>query len=149
MIEMSDSDIMERCLVMSGERRTCTRSGVCAILKCNLGVIESMNQPIQNHGTCEAGYCPRGKYTLEEVPPGAPYEDCTYIHAEASLLILAGFTSTKGATMYVSRTPCWDCTKLISWAEIGTLWTPATATWEWKCAEMLTRGGVKLESWGA
>jgi dCMP deaminase len=140
---------MEHCLVTSEHRRTCTRSGVCAILKCQIGIIESMNQPIQNHGMCLEGYCPRGKYTLEELPPGGSYEDCTYIHAETSVLVLAGFVNTKGATMFVSRAPCWDCTKVIAWAEIAILWTPATTTWDWKCAEMLTRAGTSLESWGA
>ncbi|MEV8022536.1 deaminase [Streptomyces sp. NPDC086554] len=60
--------------------------------------------------SCSAGECPRCQ---SEVPSGASYEDCIETHAEANALLYADWLGCQDATIYITRSPCKDCTKLI------------------------------------
>ncbi|GGX08408.1 deoxycytidylate deaminase [Streptomyces noursei] len=65
--------------------------------------------------SCSTGECPR---CLSKVPSGTSYEDCIETHAEANSLLYADWTACQGATIYITRPPCKDCTKLIRSAGI-------------------------------
>lgn len=106
-------------------------------------VFIDMNRPPHpSVDLCINGGCPRGQKTEEEVPAYSPYGDCTYIHAEAAVLLGAGFERTEGATLYVTEHPCWDCAKLIVAASIKELVVfPDTPE---KILDFLNRGGVAV-----
>jgi hypothetical protein len=56
-------------------------------------------------------FCERHRKPLTERDPG--YQDCQSIHAEQNALIHADRTLAAGGTFYISREPCWTCTKMI------------------------------------
>ncbi|MFD5697878.1 deoxycytidylate deaminase [Streptomyces lasiicapitis] len=60
--------------------------------------------------SCGAGECPR---CLSKAPSGTSYEDCIETHAEANALLYADWPACQEATIYITRPPCKDCTKLI------------------------------------
>ena len=45
---------------------------------------------------------------------GAPKSSCIAIHAEANALLYSDWTARQGGTLYVTRTPCMECAKLIA-----------------------------------
>lgn len=68
--------------------------------------------PAGNPG-CES--CPR---RVGGTPPGSDYESgaglCHAIHAEANALLYCNREDLPGATLYVTRSPCTGCSKLIA-----------------------------------
>lgn len=64
------------------------------------------------HAGCIA--CPR---RLADVPPGSSYDGgpgkCFAVHAEANALLYCDREDLVGATLYVTRPPCFSCQKLI------------------------------------
>ena len=58
---------------------------------------------------CES--CPR---RTSGVAPGTDYSNCVAVHAEANALLYCDREDLIGATLYVSRKPCYACEKLIS-----------------------------------
>jgi dCMP deaminase len=72
---------------------------------------------------CES--CPRRQ---SGCAPGADYSAgngrCVAIHAEANALLYCDREDLKGATIYVTREPCYDCSKLIAGAGIVRVVTP-------------------------
>ncbi|MFI6684938.1 deoxycytidylate deaminase [Streptomyces sp. NPDC050485] len=60
--------------------------------------------------SCSAGECPR---CLSETPSGTSYEDCIETHAEVNALLYADWAACQEATIYITRSPCKDCSKLI------------------------------------
>jgi dCMP deaminase len=98
------------------------------------------------HGYAERATCPRGggvgaivaqgnllvSAGYNGAPPEVPHCDdvgcnvenshcITTIHAESNALWFAGPKQTKGATLYVTHFPCWECCKLIVRAKIRTV----------------------------
>ncbi|WP_443057841.1 deoxycytidylate deaminase [Streptomyces sp. KLMMK] len=65
--------------------------------------------------SCSAGECPR---CLSEIPSGTSYEDCVETHAEANALLYADWSSCQGSTIYITRSACKDCSKLIKSAGV-------------------------------
>lgn len=69
--------------------------------------------------------CPR---RLSEVLPNSDYNSgagrCVALHAEANAIIYANREDLPGSTLYVTRAPCPDCSKLISGAGIARVFTP-------------------------
>jgi len=59
--------------------------------------------------------CPRRTSGCE---PGAPYDAgatrCVAVHAEANALLYADRADLIGATLYITRAPCENCSKLIA-----------------------------------
>lgn len=55
--------------------------------------------------------CPR---RLSAVPPGSSYDNCVAVHAEANALLYCDREDLVGATLYITREPCYACTKLIA-----------------------------------
>ncbi len=59
--------------------------------------------------------CPRRESGCE---PGSSYDNCVAVHAEANALIYCNREDLVGATMYVTREPCYACDKLIQAAGV-------------------------------
>lgn len=65
--------------------------------------------------------CPR---RTSNCPPGSSYDNCVAIHAEANALLHCDRADLIGATLYVTRKPCYACSKLIAGAGITKVITP-------------------------
>ncbi len=59
--------------------------------------------------------CPR---RVSNVAPGSSYDNCVAVHAEANALIYCDRQDLVGATLYVTREPCYACDKLIQAAGV-------------------------------
>ncbi len=59
--------------------------------------------------------CPRRASGCE---PGSSYDNCVAVHAEANALIYCDREDLVGATLYVTREPCYACDKLIQAAGV-------------------------------
>ncbi|MFE8916830.1 deoxycytidylate deaminase [Streptomyces globisporus] len=94
------------------ERGDCLRCRVGAVLVGQDRRIRSTgyNGSYPGGPSCSAGECRR---CLSEVPSGTGYEDCIEVHAEANALLYASWDDCQASTLYVTRKPCKDCTKLI------------------------------------
>lgn len=92
---------------------------------------------VKDHRIRATGYngSPRGMPGCESCPrrtsgcaSGADYSAgngrCVAIHAEANALLYCDREDLKGATIYVTREPCYDCSKLIAGAGIVEVVTP-------------------------
>lgn len=95
-----------------GQRGDCIRCRVGAVLVGQDHRIRSTgyNGSYPGGPSCSRGECPR---CASEVPSGSDYEDCIEVHAEANALLYASWEDCQGATIYVTRKPCKDCSKLI------------------------------------
>lgn len=51
--------------------------------------------------------------------PGSSYDNCVAIHAEANALLYCDRADLIDSTMYVTREPCYACSKLIAGAGIS------------------------------
>ncbi|WP_327294420.1 deoxycytidylate deaminase [Streptomyces sp. NBC_01197] len=98
-------------------RGDCLRSRVGAVLVGQDNRIKStgFNGSYPGGPSCLAGECPR---CVSDQPSGSGYEDCVETHAEANALLYASWEDCQGATLYVTRKPCKDCSKLIRAASI-------------------------------
>ncbi|WP_280485425.1 deaminase [Nocardia cyriacigeorgica] len=67
--------------------------------------------------------CPR---RTSGVVPGSSYENCVAVHAEANALLYCDRADLIGATIYITREPCYACSKLIAGAGIQRIVTPPT-----------------------
>ncbi|WP_280350440.1 deoxycytidylate deaminase [Nocardia abscessus] len=65
--------------------------------------------------------CPR---RTSSCVPGSNYDNCVAIHAEANALIYCDRQDLIGATLYVTREPCYACAKLIAAAGIVNVFYP-------------------------
>ncbi|MGW4446479.1 deoxycytidylate deaminase [Streptomyces sp. NPDC004682] len=92
-------------------RGDCTRSQVGAVLldRKRRVCMSGYNGTVQGEKGCLDGFCPRGRLTYEQVPPGSDYGNCISIHAEENLLIHARREDLDGGTVYVTRAPCYRC----------------------------------------
>ncbi|MES9589994.1 deaminase [Streptomyces sp. NPDC094045] len=72
--------------------------------------------------SCLAGGCSR---CLSDTPSGTDYGTCIETHAEANCLLFADWPSCQGATLYITRAPCSDCSKLIRSAGIARVVYPS------------------------
>lgn len=91
----------------------CRRSRVGAVLVGVNGSVIGMGwNHIRDEGmSCQAGDCPRGRMSYEDVPMSTPFTGdgaCFAEHAEQHALRNAT-ADVRGATMYVSRAPCAGC----------------------------------------
>jgi deoxycytidylate deaminase len=55
---------------------------------------------------------------VSNVAPGSSYDNCVAVHAEANALIYCDRQDLVGATLYVTREPCYACDKLIQAAGV-------------------------------
>jgi len=68
---------------------------------------------------CES--CPR---RLSNVEPGSDYTNCVAVHAEGNALLYCNREDLIGATLYITRAPCYACQKLIDAAGVQRIVTP-------------------------
>ena len=96
-------------------RADCRRSKVGAvILDADHRVVSTgYNGAPAGQKGCLAGACPRG---LGQV--NTSYDNCIAVHAEANAILYA-HRSLKDCTLYVTKPPCADCSRLIAGAQIG------------------------------
>lgn len=105
------------------QRADCTRRQVGAVIvKDNRIVSTGYNGGPSGGPSCLAGECPRGRFSVEEVPSAdqgnSNYSDgnnaCIAIHAEVNALLYADRSHVEGGTMYITCAPCEGCWKVIS-----------------------------------
>lgn len=65
--------------------------------------------------------CPR---RTSSVAPGSDYSNCVAIHAEANALLYCDREDLIGATLYITREPCYGCRKLIMATGVVRVVTP-------------------------
>lgn len=101
-------------------------------LRCRVGaVLVGPDRRIRSTGyngsypggpSCSAGECGR---CTSDVPSGTGYENCIEVHAEANALLYASWEDCQGSTLFVTRDPCKDCTKLIRASGVAWIVTPS------------------------
>lgn len=116
-------------------RSDCERSKVGAVLVKDNRILSTgyNGAPAGEPGCIQ---CPR---RLSDCEPGADYDApdtrCSALHAEMNCLLYArGRDDTIGATLYVTREPCYMCAKVIRAAGIARVLIPAKRCGETGCA---------------
>lgn len=98
-------------------RADCTRRRVGAIIVKDYRIISTgYNGTPHGIKNCSEGGCERCKKREEGKINWYEYEEsCICIHAEQNAIIQAAYlgTSTKGATLYTTFSPCSSCVKMI------------------------------------
>ncbi|MFJ8394362.1 deoxycytidylate deaminase [Streptomyces sp. NPDC094144] len=102
-------------------RADCTRAQVGAILvsRDHRVSIGYNGIPAGIPGCATAGNCPRGKLSSAECVPDSSYANCSADHAEYNAITRARPEDLPGATLYVTRAPCPECSTLIVSAGIA------------------------------
>lgn len=62
---------------------------------------------------CLSGACPRGLLSAADCPPLSSYDNCISVHAEANALLHSDIRQIAAGTIYITRSPCDWCLKLI------------------------------------
>ncbi len=104
---------------LAAERATCTRRQVGAVLVLDNRVIATgYNGACRNTVDCLELGCLRDEL---KIPSGTRHEICRAVHAEQNAIIQAAVqgSSTRGATLYCTHTPCILCAKMIVNAQIA------------------------------
>ena len=101
------------------ERATCLRRVYGAIIVKNDEIISTgyNGSPRGRKNCVDMGFCTR---EAMQVPRGERYELCRSVHAEANAItkVAKSGNSSLGATLYVTASPCIECSKLIIQAGI-------------------------------
>nr|WP_100460640.1 deaminase [Mycobacteroides abscessus] len=111
------------------ERSDCDRSKVGAVVVKDRR-IRGTGYNGSPAGMPGCGSCPR---RLASVSPGeTSYDDgpgrCVAVHAEANALLYCDREDLVGATLYVTREPCYGCEKLITASGVERVVTPDVHT---------------------
>lgn len=81
---------------------------------------------------CLDGACPRGLLSYGDCPPLSSYENCIAVHAEENAIRWAleyvGENALQGASLYVTRGCCDDCSRLATSFGIDKIVTPEGVT---------------------
>lgn len=98
------------------KRSLCVKSAVGAVIVDASGRVDSTgyNGPPRGmeRSTPCSDWCPRA---TEGVGAGtASYAGCHSVHGEGNALLHANSTTIRGGTIYITRAPCRDCSKLIA-----------------------------------
>lgn len=113
-------------------RGDCTRRQIGAVVVDTHRriVATGYNGTAPGDASCLAGQCPRGR---SGVDPGSSYDTgpgaCIATHAEANALLYAGVDKCRGATLYVTDTPCQGCVRLIVASRLSRVVHPGGDTW--------------------
>jgi dCMP deaminase len=103
----------------AASRSTCVRRKVGAVVAQDNRVRSTgYNGGPSGYGHCSEGACPRGRSDApslaDSVDLAREYGDCIAIHAEANALLHCETLHRRGATLYCTDFPCFQCAKLIS-----------------------------------
>lgn len=90
--------------------------------------------------------CPRRLKSREEADDF--YSDCTAIHAEANCLLYSDSSRRRGGTLYVTRAPCWGCTKIIANSGIQSVVFPRHSLIDPRAQAYLAMSGVFVRPLG-
>lgn len=106
-------------------RSDCERSKVGAVIV-NDRRIRATGYNGSPAGQPGCATCPR---RTSDAAPGVDTYDsgatrCVAVHAEANALLYCDREDLRGATLYVTRKPCYACEKLIQAAGITEVWWP-------------------------
>jgi dCMP deaminase len=109
-------------------RADCTRRQVGAIVVQGDRIVSTgyNGAPSGQPGCLTAGACPRGRLSYDQLPADASYSNCIAVHAEANALLRASWADLRGASLYITDSPCHECSRLISAAGIARVITPET-----------------------
>lgn len=102
--------------LLASSRAACSRRKVGAVIvKDNRVLSSGYNGTPPGDVNCSDGGCPRGSMRYEDVPAGSDYNQfpCRGNHAELNAIIRAGFSKTRGGTLYVTDKPCQQCRNAI------------------------------------
>lgn len=94
-------------------RSNCTRRHVAAVIVRDKRIISTgYNGTPRGTRNCDEGGCPR---CASNAPSGTALGDCLCSHAEENSITQAAYhgISTKGASIYVTLSPCLMCAKMI------------------------------------
>lgn len=91
-------------------RSDCVRDQVGAVVVGADKRIRSTGYNGAPAGMAGCSTCPRA---TSDVAPGSCYSDCVAIHAELNALLYCDRDDLPGSTLYVTRSPCYACTKAI------------------------------------
>ena len=72
------------------------------------------------------------------------YSDCTSIHAEANCLLYSDMSRRQGGTLYVTRSPCWGCCKIIANSGIQSVVLPLFSEPDPKVLAYLATSGLRV-----
>ena len=101
------------------ERATCLRKKYGAIIVKNDSIISTgyNGAPRGRQNCSDLGHCTRNKLGI---PRGERYELCRSVHAEANAItkVAKSANNCDGGTLYVTTSPCMECSKLIIQAGI-------------------------------
>ena len=103
--------------ILAAQRSTCVRRKVGCIAVADKRVLATgYNGTISGMTHCTERTCYRH---VNNIPSGTKLDMCYAVHAEQNVIIQAAITgvSIKGATIYITTTPCITCLKLL--AQIG------------------------------
>lgn len=89
-------------------RSSCVLDQHGAVIVRNRRILSTgYNGTPSGYGNCDQGACPRGKSRDRSKP-------CAGLHAEANAILYATPEERRGATLYITAPPCFECAKLIS-----------------------------------
>ena len=91
-------------------RSDCIRDQVGAVVVGEDKRIRSTGYNGAPSGMAGCSSCPRA---VSDVAPGSCYSNCVAIHAELNALLFCDREDLPGATLYVTRGPCYGCLKAI------------------------------------
>ena len=94
-------------------RSNCSRRNVAAVIVKDRRIISTgYNGTPRGVRNCSEGGCPR---CASDAPSGSGLGECICSHAEENSITQAAYhgISTKGATIYVTLSPCLMCSKMI------------------------------------
>ena len=94
-------------------RSNCSRRNVAAVIVKDRRIISTgYNGTPRGVRNCNEGGCPR---CASNAPSGTGLDECICSHAEENSITQAAYhgISTKGATIYVTLSPCLMCSKMI------------------------------------
>lgn len=101
-------------------RSDCERSKVGAVVVKDKRIRSTgFNGAPAGRPGCRA--CPR---RTSSVQPGSDYSNCVAVHAEANALLYCDREDLIGASLFITRKPCYACQKLILGAGIVRVITP-------------------------
>lgn len=104
--------------ILASQRSTCVRRKVGAIAVIDKRIVATgYNGTISGMTHCTKDTCYR---TIHSIPSGEQLDRCYAVHAEQNIIAQAAIhgVSIRGATIYITTTPCITCLKLLTQIDV-------------------------------